>query len=125
MTSTKYFPHVAGQHSSPVTCHLYVRLCDSVSQHVPDVKTCHLTRHFIYGMQRVELAGNVTKIPAEFPLWQRSVVGRQRKQRVDRFRVVPCFDEGLVEGLVRAMAVAAASSICTCTVGASTSKASD
>ena len=56
-------------------------------------------------MQRVDLAGNVTKTLAEFPLWPRSAVGRQRKQRVDRFRVVPCFDESLVEGLGRSLPV--------------------
>ena len=56
-------------------------------------------------MQTVDLAGNVTKTPAEFPLWQRSAVGRQRKQRVGRFRVVPCFDEGLVDGSGRPLPV--------------------
>ena len=37
------YPHVTDQH--PSTCHIYVRLCDSVGWKVLIVKFCHLTRH--------------------------------------------------------------------------------
>ena len=39
------YPHVANQHL--FTCHIYVRLCDSVRRKVQAVKICHLTRHSV------------------------------------------------------------------------------